>query len=161
MFKQNNHGFTLIELLVVIAIIGVLASIVIAAVTSSRVKAHDASIKANLNSLKIAIAIYRDDNDNYGQSTYNTDCLAGDLVTDPDIAAIIDAAKQASGNDPLCVLSDSNPSTQDDDPGVMVKSWAISIPLKSNVLTSWCVDSSGASKVGFASLPANEVAFCY
>ena len=45
---KQTRGFTLIELLVVISIIGVLASIVLAATTSSRNKAKDGKIVSDI-----------------------------------------------------------------------------------------------------------------
>lgn len=54
-------GFTLIELLVVIAIIALLSSVVLAALTSTRIKARDASRVATGRSLKTALAMYESD----------------------------------------------------------------------------------------------------
>ena len=49
--SRNNKGFTLIELLVVISIIGLLSSIVLASLNTTRVRASDAAIKENLRGI--------------------------------------------------------------------------------------------------------------
>jgi len=53
----ETRGFTLIELLVVIAIIGILASIVLVALNSSRVKARDTTRIESLKEMVKAISI--------------------------------------------------------------------------------------------------------
>ena len=58
---NTKKGFTLIELLVVIAIIGILASIVLAALDSSRKKGRDARRVADVKQLQQALALYLDD----------------------------------------------------------------------------------------------------
>jgi prepilin-type N-terminal cleavage/methylation domain-containing protein len=55
---NNRKGFTLIELLVVLAIIALLASIILAALTSSRAKGRDARRVADLFQVYKAIGVY-------------------------------------------------------------------------------------------------------
>ena len=62
-----NKGFTLIELLVVIAIIGILSAVVLASLNTARNNGNDASVKANLDTVKTQSAIFFPDNGNsYG-----------------------------------------------------------------------------------------------
>jgi len=58
---QKQKGFTLIELLVVIAIIGLLASVVLVALNSARVKARDTKRKADLSQIVKALEFYYND----------------------------------------------------------------------------------------------------
>lgn len=65
-FRQTpkfTAGFTLIELMVVIAIIGVLSSVVLSSLNSARAKARDSARQADLNQIRLAFELYRD---NYG-----------------------------------------------------------------------------------------------
>jgi prepilin-type N-terminal cleavage/methylation domain-containing protein len=62
-FKIKKRGFTLIELLVVIAILGVLSSIVLAALSSARSSAAFARAKLEFRSIATAIELYTQDHD--------------------------------------------------------------------------------------------------
>lgn len=57
-----RRGFTLIELLVVIAIIGLLASVTLASLESTRTKAENARRRADMNQIMLALQLFYDDN---------------------------------------------------------------------------------------------------
>ncbi len=63
--NKNSCGFTLIELLIVMAIMAVLATISIIALSSSRAIARDARRKADLESIRSALELYRSDCNTY------------------------------------------------------------------------------------------------
>ncbi len=55
--QSQSKGFTLIELLVVIAIIGILASVVLASLGSSRAKARVAAAQGTMRSIQTGAAV--------------------------------------------------------------------------------------------------------
>src|SRR5437870_1151458 len=71
MHSRTARGFTLIELLVVIAIIGILASIILASLSSARTKGRDARRVQELKSMGQAMALL----DNGGAAVALVGCV--------------------------------------------------------------------------------------
>lgn len=63
--RLYRNGFTLIELLVVIAIVGILASVILASLNQSRVRARDAKRISELQEINKALDMYYSDHGRY------------------------------------------------------------------------------------------------
>jgi prepilin-type N-terminal cleavage/methylation domain-containing protein len=137
---NRKKGFTLIELLVVIAIIGILASIVLASLSSAQAKARDAKRTAEMKQVALALELYYDSKGSYPSSAANngvgareSSCYTGGssgvtpggwatplqaLVTDGDIASLpIDpkntGSATASNNPNYCYVYHTDTALND------------------------------------------------
>lgn len=125
--RKNNLGFTLIELLVVISIISLLSSIVLATLNSSRDKAGNTTVKAQLSNIRSQAALLCGD----GGSTCTSVCL------DSTIDKMITYARSAGGGTAVNTTLFCSSSA-----------WIAVAKLKVSEGGNayWCVDSLGGSK---------------
>lgn len=117
--------FIIIIIFVGIAIIGILASVVLASLNTARQKGADASVKANMASLRVEGVLYED-----GNKSYTGFC---------DDLRAVNSLKLASKSASLS-QSESNYICNDSS-----SSWAASVPLRGGGY--WCVDSSEGDPV--------------
>ena len=68
MLKTIHKGFTLVELLITVSIIGIMAALSLFALQNARVQGRDAQRKANLDSIRSAVELYRADCNTYPAS---------------------------------------------------------------------------------------------
>lgn len=147
--KHKFSGFTVIELLVVIAIIGILASIIIAFLSSQNAKANDKKIMQQLSSMRSQANLYTGNNvavADIAPLTGLEDNLFGN--TAPAIDSLYPLIKGLPSGTPYFYGSDGNiPSISGQ--------WYFAAMLSDG--QSSCVDWSGASKTGtylFPTAPA-------
>ena len=152
--KIFKRGFTLIELLVVVAIIGLLATVVVAALNNARNKGGDAGVQTNLRSVSNGAELFFVNNTNSylpsGGSTFTiATCpaynVAGTnmLSRDKNISGAIAQAVSNGGNNGSSCYNSAN-------------AWAVAVGLKTSATTSWCVDSTGAARQ-VASAPGSAI----
>lgn len=84
---MNREGFTLIELLVVIAIIALLSGVILASLSTARMKSRDAKRVSDLRQIKIALELYFDANNKYPATGcgYNCNQYRSSWLTSPQV----------------------------------------------------------------------------
>ena len=137
---NSKKGFTLIELIVVIAIIGIMSSIVLAAINITRGRGNDAKVKAQLSRARSSAELY------YTSNTNSYNGIAGDI--------------SGSCNTPNSMFTDvtsgmSTYATQANYPtGATLTCYSTAGAYAMSAFlpgvggtNSWCIDSLGFSKI--------------
>jgi len=130
--EKISGGFTLIELLVVVAIIGVLAAVVLAALSGAKSQGSDAAVKAQLGGMKSQSELYT----NTGATAFVGTCATT-------AGTLFETANNGLGNlfkgialaNTYCYSVAGLPSSG--------SAWAVAAKLSTGY---WCIDSSGASR---------------
>jgi prepilin-type N-terminal cleavage/methylation domain-containing protein len=150
--KTPEKGFTLIELLVVIAVIGILASVVLASLNTSRGRASDAAVKTAMNTIRSQAELY------YLSQTPNGYSVNGSPVTSCTSGIFADAViASARAQIAAQALSTATISCATNTTG---NKWAVSVSQLKSSGTSWCIDSSGSSGVRTASTSGTTQGTC-
>ncbi len=141
-----KKGFTLIELLVVVAIIGIMASVVMVALSNAKAKGADAGVKSNLRqALTQGEVLYNTRTAN--KDTYTNACTNGVVDGASGIGMAVLAAAKAVGLSSYGINGTGTGTTATCNNSA--SAWAAEVPLIGSTNAApkmWCVDSTGKAK---------------
>lgn len=142
MHRKSTPGFTLIELLIVIAVLGILASLVLTAINSSRNKAYDTRIRADIGQIRwLAETAFDSQGANYTNWTQYPTIQQNLTILLEDIDKNYN---DAPGAPYVTALRESQ-----------ITDYCISAPLRNEPGKYYCIDNSGVFKTTTAACPNN------
>jgi prepilin-type N-terminal cleavage/methylation domain-containing protein len=103
-FRERTRGFTFVELLVACAVLGILATIVYGSVASMRGKARDTERKTEIEQLRLAFRLIKDQTGSY-PAGYDSGAIIGESTTG--INAILSPYTAGTISDPNGSASDT------------------------------------------------------
>jgi prepilin-type N-terminal cleavage/methylation domain-containing protein len=156
--KNSNKGFTLIELLVVIAIIGILSSVVLASLTSARIKGQDAAIKSQMSHMRSQAELYYSVNgSNYGAKLLTTNCstatstnIFGSALPGSLKNLLAGVLSNTTSVNTLCAVGNTSETNG--------SSWGVAVTSASEPTKVTCIDSTGVSKTAVGTLSTSLLA---
>ena len=107
--NKKNSGFTLVEILIVVVILGILAAIVIPQFTQASTEARENSLKANLQTIRSQIELYK--------IQHNDDPPTSVATFEDQMTGTTDSAGATTGSDfgPYLQSIPVNPFTNDNE----------------------------------------------
>ena len=137
----RQTGMTLVELLIVITIIGVLATIILSSVSTSRARAYDSKVKQQLWSFRSAAEIYFNSQNPVNYGPVVPVCNAGIFAEmSPDL-----------GSPGIYIVATNLPTNTITVCGSSGSAYAVKASLYSSN-QYWCVDSKGTARLVLGSI---------
>lgn len=138
--RRSERGLTFLEILLVIAILGILITLVLASITSSRTKAIDNRIRSNIGQMRILAEIAFDSNggtylDWSQESSIHTEVQRLQELIDEDL-------DDPAGAPYATVIRESQK-----------QSYCVSAPLKSGSDNFYCIDATGKFQTTTSACP--------
>jgi len=130
-----SKGFSLVELLIVITIVGILSTIILNSLSTSRARAYDSKVKQQLGSFRTAAEIYFNNQSPNGYGPATASCAAG----------MFNNVEAKNGTPSLYIAPGNLPDFVETKCRATDSAYAVKATLYSGN-EYWCVDNKGVSR---------------